>query len=259
MHMVNSTYGVKDSRQAEAPRPRFNFAVWTDLPPLPREIHAADGAGLPSVGMSDRVTALLMLIPLAPVLALVALAIKIDSPRGPMLYRQERVGLDRRRRTTADATRNERRRTRGVGCPFEIYKFRTMIPDAEHQTGPVWATERDPRITRVGRILRKLRIDEIPQLINVLRGEMRLIGPRPERPFFVGQLASEIPHYGDRQRVPPGITGLAQVKRHYDATVQDVRTKVKYDVYYVNNRSWLLDLKIMIMTIDVMLLGRGAR
>jgi lipopolysaccharide/colanic/teichoic acid biosynthesis glycosyltransferase len=281
MHMAIGTFEGRGGSSGSAQPPRFDFSAWTELPPLPGEVQAAEGAGeaeraegagLPDVGLLERGLALAMLVPLSPFMALVALAIKVDSPGGPVLFRQERVGLDRRRRTVgADAGANaganavaaafaaDRRRTHGVGRPFGIYKFRTMIPNAEGLTGPVWATERDPRITRLGRLLRRLRVDEIPQFINVLKGEMRLIGPRPERPHFVDQLVLEIPGYAERQKVPPGITGLAQVKRHYDASVQDVRTKVKYDVYYVNNRGRLLDLKIMIKTIDVMLLGRGAR
>lgn len=276
MHMAIGTFENRGGRSGSAQPPRFDFSAWTELPPLPDEVQAVEGAGeaeraeragLPDVGLLERGLALAMLVPLSPFMALVALAIKVDSPGGPVLFRQERVGLDRRRRTVganvgdaAGATAAaDRRRTHGIGQPFGIYKFRTMIPNAEGLTGPVWATERDPRITRLGRLLRKLRVDEIPQFINVLKGEMRLIGPRPERPHFVSQLMLEIPDYAERQKVPPGITGLAQVKRHYDASVQDVRTKVKYDVYYVNNRGRLLDLKIMIKTIDVMLLGRGAR
>jgi lipopolysaccharide/colanic/teichoic acid biosynthesis glycosyltransferase len=261
MHMAVDTIESGEHRRTIETRPRFSFATWTELPPLPRETGAAEGAGLPKVDLWERVLAFIMLVLLAPALTLVALVIKLDSPGGPVLFRQERVGLDRRRRVLASTAAGgaDRRQARGIGRPFGIYKFRTMIPDAERHTGAVWATERDPRITRVGRVLRHLRIDEIPQLINILHGEMRLVGPRPERPQFVHTLMEQIPEYAARQKVPPGITGLAQVKRHYDATVQDVCTKVKYDVYYVNNRSWLLDLKIMIKTIDVMLLGRGAR
>jgi lipopolysaccharide/colanic/teichoic acid biosynthesis glycosyltransferase len=134
-----------------------------------------------------------------------------------------------------------------------------MIPDAEAASGPVWAADRDPRVTRVGRILRHLRLDEVPQLVNVIRGEMRLIGPRPERPHFVSRLAADIPDYARRTTVPPGITGLAQVEREYDASVDDVRTKLKYDLFYVKNRSRLLDFKILLKTVDVMVRGRGAR
>jgi lipopolysaccharide/colanic/teichoic acid biosynthesis glycosyltransferase len=259
MHMAIDTMGGKGGRPRHDADHRFNFSAWTELPSLPSETRPTQGAGLPGVGFWERALAFSMLVIGSPFLALVALAIKVDSPAGPVLFKQERVGLDRRRRTPGDGAGSERRRTGGVGRPFQIYKFRTMIPNAELKTGPVWASEKDPRITRLGRVMRKLRIDEIPQLINIVKGEMRLIGPRPERPHFIDKLVLEIPDYAERQKVPPGITGLAQVKRHYDASVEDVCTKVRYDVYYVNNRSWLLDLKIVIKTVDVMLLGRGAR
>ncbi len=140
-----------------------------------------------------------------------------------------------------------------------IWKFRTMIPDAEARTGPVWASENDPRITRTGRVLRHLRLDELPQLFNVFRGQMRLIGPRPERPHFVSELSVDMPDYPKRLEVPPGITGLAQVEKQYDTIIDDVRTKLQYDLFYVRNRCRLLDIKILVKTIDVVLRGRGAR
>ncbi len=133
-----------------------------------------------------------------------------------------------------------------------------MIPNAEAVTGPVWAEENDPRVTRVGRALRTLRFDELPQLLNVVHGTMRLIGPRPERPQFVERLARAMPEYSRRHAVPPGITGLAQVQRNYDASLDDVRTKLKYDLYYVDNRCWMLNVKIVMKTFDVVFRGRGA-
>jgi len=199
-----------------------------------------------------------MLLMLTPVIALVIVAIKIDSPRGPVFYRQERVGVDRRRQTMRPMS-GERRKTRGFGRLFLIWKFRTMVPNAEALTGPVWAAERDPRITRVGRVLRQLRLDELPQLLNVATGEMSLIGPRPERAHFVEKLSEEMPTYEQRLSVPPGITGLAQVEREYDASVNDVRTKLQYDLFYVKHRSTLMNVKILIKTVDVVLRGRGAR
>jgi lipopolysaccharide/colanic/teichoic acid biosynthesis glycosyltransferase len=153
----------------------------------------------------------------------------------------------------------DRRKTPGLGTTFEIWKFRTMIPDAEKSSGPVWATAHDPRITRLGRFLRLSRLDELPQLVNVVKGDMRIIGPRPERPHFVRQLVERMPEYRERLSVPPGITGLAQVEREYDASVDDVRTKVKYDVYYVKNRSARLDAKILLKTIHVVVSRKGAR
>jgi len=209
-------------------------------------------------GRLERVAAISMLLMLTPVIALVIVAIKIDSPTGPVFYRQERVGVDRRRQTMRPMS-GERRKTRGFGRLFLIWKFRTMVPNAEALTGPVWAAERDPRITRVGRVLRQLRLDELPQLLNVATGEMSLIGPRPERAHFVEKLSEEMPTYEQRLSVPPGITGLAQVEREYDASVNDVRTKLQYDLFYVKHRSTLMNVKILIKTVDVVLRGRGAR
>lgn len=239
----------------------FDFSHWSSLPRVPSK--SADRGSPPqNVGVLERAVALAGIIVLSPLMLLIILAIKIDSPGGPVLYSQERVGLNRRRgRATAvgsNGTR-DRRHTPAYGQPFMVYKFRTMIPDAEKHSGPVWAQVHDPRITRIGRVLRKLRLDEIPQLFNVVRGDMRLIGPRPERPHFVAQLCEQIPEYAERLRVPPGITGLAQVERDYDASVEDVKRKVMYDLFYVRHWNRLLDTKILITTVDVVLRGRGAR
>jgi lipopolysaccharide/colanic/teichoic acid biosynthesis glycosyltransferase len=203
------------------------------------------------------VTAAILLFMVSPILLLVALAIKLESPGGPVFYRQVRVGVDRRRDRKPHMG-SDRRSETGFGKPFRIWKFRTMIPDAEAATGPVWALARDPRITRVGQVLRHLRLDELPQLMNVISGEMSLIGPRPERPHFVERLSREMPNYSGRLQVTPGITGLAQVEREYDASVQDVKTKLKYDLFYVEHKSALMDLKILLRTVDVVLRGRGA-
>jgi lipopolysaccharide/colanic/teichoic acid biosynthesis glycosyltransferase len=194
----------------------------------------------------------------------VALAIKIESPRGPVLFRQERVGINRRggdasARSITVASSGERRQRHAEGKPFRIWKFRTMVPDAEARTGPVWAAQDDPRVTRVGRILRRTRLDELPQLVNVIRGDMRLVGPRPERPYFVEKLATGVPEYRRRLTVPPGITGLAQVERAYDEDLDDVRTKLRYDLFYIENRRALLDMKILMKTLSVVLGRRGAR
>ncbi|HEX9005812.1 MAG TPA: sugar transferase [Bacteroidota bacterium] len=170
-----------------------------------------------------------------PLWLLIAVAIKLESP-GPVLYRQERVGKD--------------------GVHFSIVKFRSMRNDAERE-GPQWAGRRDPRVTRVGKWLRLLHFDEVPQMINVLKGEMSLIGPRPERPMFVEQLSREIPLYARRLKVRPGVTGWAQVKHKYDESVEDVRKKVQYDLYYIENMSLRMDLKIILHTVVHMLLGRG--
>jgi lipopolysaccharide/colanic/teichoic acid biosynthesis glycosyltransferase len=200
------------------------------------------------------VLTLLALIAVLPLLLLIALAIKLTS-RGPVLYTQERVGLDRRL-PGADAD-NHRRTVDLGGRPFTIYKFRTMRVDAEQGTGAVWATQNDPRITPVGRFLRQYRLDEIPQLLNVLRGEMNLVGPRPERPTIFAELRGHISEYPLRQRAKPGITGLAQINHHYDRSLDDVRTKVRYDLEYIGRRSLWEDLRIMLRTIPVILFRKG--
>ena len=189
-----------------------------------------------------------------PLLLLIAIAIKLSS-RGPVLYTQERVGLDRR---TPAVTPGNRRRVRDIGGkPFTIYKFRTMRVDAEAHSGAVWATQNDPRVTPVGRFLRQYRLDEIPQLLNVMRGEMNIVGPRPERPTIFAELREHIQEYPQRQRAKPGITGLAQIYHHYDRSMDDVRTKVRFDLEYIRRRSLWEDLSIMLRTIPVVFLRRG--
>ncbi|MCU0454126.1 MAG: exopolysaccharide biosynthesis polyprenyl glycosylphosphotransferase [Bacteroidetes bacterium] len=184
----------------------------------------------------DVAVSVVVLVPLLPVWAVVGLLIKLDS-RGPILFRQERVGKK--------------------GRAFRLYKFRSMVTDAEKETGPVWATPDDKRVTRLGRFIRRYRIDEVPQFINVLKGEMSLVGPRPERPYFVDQLEREVVFYRRRLLVRPGITGWAQVKHRYDTSLDDVRKKITYDLYYLENMSLTLDLKIMLRTFFVALSGRG--
>ena len=173
-----------------------------------------------------------------PLLPLVALAIKLTS-RGPVFYRQKRVGRN--------------------GNVFECYKFRTMRADAEADCGPTWALDNDPRITHVGRFIRKTRLDEIPQLWNVLKGDMSLVGPRPERPEFVESLSREIPHYYLRHTVRPGITGWAQICYRYGSSVEDAKEKLRYDLYYIKNMYPGLDLLVFLQTIKIILWGRGAR
>jgi sugar transferase (PEP-CTERM system associated) len=180
-------------------------------------------------------TLLLVVLPLLP---FVILAIKLDS-RGPVLYRQKRVGR--------------------AGHTFYCYKFRTMRQDAEADTGPTWAGDDDPRITRIGKFLRSSRIDEIPQLWCVFKGDMSFVGPRPERPEFVEWLTKEIPYYGVRHAVRPGITGWAQVRYKYGNTVEDAKQKLQYDLFYIKNASLGLDILIMLQTIKIVLLGRGAQ
>jgi len=200
------------------------------------------------------VLALLALIACLPLLLLIAIAIKLTS-RGPVLYTQERVGLDRR--IPGIDAGNHRRTVDLGGRPFTIYKFRSMSVDAEQGTGAVWATQNDPRITPVGRFLRQYRLDEIPQLLNVLRGEMNIVGPRPERPTIFAELRGHINEYPLRQRAKPGITGLAQINHHYDRSLDDVRTKVRYDLEYIGRRSLWEDVRIMLQTIPVVFLRRG--
>jgi sugar transferase (PEP-CTERM system associated) len=172
----------------------------------------------------------------APAMALVALAIKLDS-RGPVLFRQPRLGRS--------------------GSVFILNKFRSMREDAERETGPVWAAQRDPRVTRVGAVLRRTRLDELPQLFNVLLGDMSFIGPRPERPEFVYDLQKQIPFYMERLSVKPGITGWAQVRYRYGASVEDALEKLQYDLYYIKNLSLFLDFLILINTVQVVLFARG--
>ena len=186
----------------------------------------------------DIFVAFLALTVISPILTIIAIAIKLDS-KGPVFFSQERVGLN--------------------GKPFNVIKFRTMIQDAEADTGPVWATEADPRVTKVGRVLRHLRLDEIPQAINILKNEMSLVGPRPERKFFVDKISKLYPLYPRRHQVKPGITGWAQVKQGYDTTLEASRLKLKYDLFYLENISLRLDFKIIMYTVYVMFTGSGSR
>ena len=184
------------------------------------------------------VIAFVGLIVCLPVMAIVAIAVKFSSP-GPVMYRQTRVGLH--------------------GKPFTLLKFRSMYTDAESETGAVWASKNDPRVTGVGRWVRKLRLDEIPQFINVLRGDMSLVGPRPERPEFVKEFSERIPFYPQRLCVKPGITGWAQINHKYGDTVEDTVVKLEYDLYYIKNLSPSLDFYIIFNTMKVILLSRGAQ
>lgn len=184
----------------------------------------------------DIFMSLFILIIMFPVLLITAVLIKITS-RGPVFYTQERVGKD--------------------GRNFYLYKFRSMIPDAELDSGPAWADLNDPRVTPLGRFMRKTRLDEVPQFINVLKNDMSVVGPRPERPFFVEQLKKEIPYYSKRIRIKPGITGWAQVKHTYDSSLDDVKEKLQYDFYYIENMSLNLDFKIIVNTIIVVFTMKG--
>ena len=186
----------------------------------------------------DIVSAMGLLIFSLPLIVIAAIAVRVESP-GPILYRQERVGLG--------------------GKPFTAFKFCSMRDDAEKDGTPQWATAVDPRVTRVGSVIRKIRVDELPQLFNVLRGDMSFVGPRPERPFFVEQLTRDIPFYAERHAVKPGITGWAQVNYPYGASLEDAKHKLAYDLYYVKNRTLFLDVVILVHTVRVILFREGAR
>lgn len=194
------------------------------------------------IGIAKRVVDLFLavagLILAAPIIALFSLVIKIDSS-GPIFFTQVRVG--------------------NKELSFKLIKFRTMRQDAESRSGAVWATENDPRVTRIGRFMRKTRIDEIPQLINVLKGDMSFVGPRPERPEFVEKLKAVIPYYSRRHFIKPGVTGWAQVRYPYGSSIEDAVEKLRYDLYYIKNLSPFLDTLIFFETIKVVLFGRGAR
>lgn len=205
------------------------------------------------------------LIVTSPIVGTAAVVIKMTSP-GPVFYRQERIGINRRNRDRRGASARDdaerRRRDRRVlvnfGRPFTIYKFRTMVVDAERGTPPMWAKERDPRITTVGRVLRKTRIDELPQFLNVLRGEMSIVGPRPERAYFIGRIEKDLPEFQLRLRTKPGITGLAQVQLGYTNTDDGLRDKLHLDLEYIRHLSFWTDLKILFRTVFVVLTGKGA-
>ena len=199
------------------------------------------------------VVAGLALIIVAPIMLLIALAVRLTS-KGPILYSQIRVGVDRRWRS---ADIYDRRSYDHGGRLFTMYKFRSMRVDAEADGKAVWAQRGDPRTTPIGRFLRKTRLDELPQLYNVLRGDMNIVGPRPERPTIFAQLRDDIPQYAMRQRVKPGITGWAQINQAYDSCIDDVKNKVRYDLEYVRSQSLTHDLRIMSMTLPVMLFRKG--
>ena len=224
-------------------RPRAHIAP----PALARD---AEERGIRALNV---VVAIVGLFVTAPLMAVIALMVRLTS-RGPVLYSQTRVGLDRRRDEVGPP--DSRRHSDVGGVPFTIYKFRTMR--IAISADEVWATEDDPRITPMGRFLRKYRLDELPQLFNVLRGDMNIVGPRPEQPKIFAELRDQIEHYPVRQRVRPGITGWAQINQHYDRSIADVRRKVAFDLEYVERRSLVEDLSIMARTIPVMIFKRGA-
>ena len=261
------TFGTRFARPSPV---RFPWLIADrEIPAVPAERparHPYDVRGrLGWKRVLDVVISIAALAVLSPVLLVAAVLVQSTSP-GPVFYRQERVGVNRRsrdRRTRAsDVGTSQRRRDRRVlvnfGLPFTIYKFRTMVVDAERGTPPLWAKEQDPRITPVGRVLRKTRIDETPQFINVLRGDMSIVGPRPERAYFIGRIEKDLPDFQLRLRTKPGITGLAQVALGYTNTDDGLRQKLHFDLEYIRNWSPWMDLKILFRTIYVVLTGRGA-
>ncbi|PWB76392.1 sugar transferase [candidate division GN15 bacterium] len=213
----------------------------------------------------DIIGASIGIILCTPFWMILPIVIKLNS-NGPVFYTQTRVGINRRRKNRRcfpvsqgdDRRGRERRRENYMGKPFKVIKFRTMVQDAEKLSGPVWATKNDARITKVGRFLRKTRLDEIPQFINVLKGDMALVGPRPERPSFVRELSSKVEDYSGRLDVKPGLTGLAQIENGYDSSVASVAEKVRFDLQYIRNWSLWYDFKIMFKTVIVVFTGKGA-
>ncbi|MBD3178208.1 MAG: sugar transferase [Candidatus Latescibacteria bacterium] len=218
----------------------------------------------------DIIAASLALIILSPVILFAALLIKLES-KGPVFYKQERIGLnrrngDRRNRSDIDGgdtlrdrrSGRDRRQNSEAGKPFVMFKLRTMKTDAEKH-GPVLASANDSRITRVGRILRKTRVDELPQFINVIKGDMTLIGPRPERSFYIKALSRDVPEFPLRLKTKPGITGLAQVESGYADTIEAMKTKLMYDLNYIMTKSFLQDIAIVLKTFYVVVSGRGAQ
>jgi len=213
----------------------------------------------------DIVGAMVGIILTFPVWVVIPILIKLSSP-GSVFYTQVRVGVNRRRtsrrfhqKAGADKRRsNDRRCEDHLGRPFKVIKFRTMVHDAERLSGPVWATKNDSRITRLGLVLRKTRLDEVPQFINILKGDMSLVGPRPERPSFVRDFSGKVENYATRLEVKPGLTGLAQVENGYDSSLASVVDKVRFDLQYIRNWTLLSDVKIILRTFLVVVTGRGA-
>ena len=240
-----------------------SYELYTSVMP---GVAQADEAALPVAGALDPyetrarralnvAVAAVGLVLAAPVMFAVAILVRLSSP-GPILYRQVRVGVDRRNPRLPLG--NHRRAIDYGGQPFTIYKFRTMAAAASRSDKQVWAKQNDVRVTTLGRIMRKYRLDELPQLFNVLRGDMNIVGPRPEQPTIFAELRTQVDGYALRQRVRPGITGWAQVNHHYDESVDDVRTKVSLDLEYLARQSFLEDLRIMLQTAPVLVFKKGA-
>lgn len=220
----------------------------------PDDVFPRERSEFLSRALNVTVAAVALLL-LAPVIACVALAVWLTSP-GPIFYSQIRVGVDRRYRHKRI---DDRRAHDQGGKPFEMYKFRSMCVDAEKDGRAVWATKGDSRVTPIGCFLRRTRLDELPQLYNVLRGEMNVVGPRPERPTIFAEMRQTIPQYHMRQRVKPGITGWAQINQAYDSCIDDVKSKVNFDLEYLRMQGLALDLRIMATTVPVMVFRRGGQ
>lgn len=244
-------------RPPERHRDRQRKAVWPSYLQIivpsaePQIEHGRHALARRALNIS---VALIGILVTLPVWIAIAILIKLTS-RGPVFHVQTRVGVCTR--TTGPSRHDPRRRQDLGGRPFRIYKFRTMRVGAELGSGPVWASPDDPRVTAVGGFLRQFRLDELPQLVNVLKGDMNVVGPRPERPVIFSELREAIPNYQLRQKTRPGITGLAQVRLKYDTTVGDVARKVEYDLEYIQAQSFWRDLRIMVATIPAILLRKG--
>ena len=241
--------GSDGARGIERPRSVDAAALGTDRMNVP-EVFPRERSEVANRALNVSLSVASLML-LSPVFVLIAIAIRMSS-RGPIIYAQTRVGLDRRWRETL-ALRERRHEDLG-GQVFTIFKFRTLRVDAERLSGAVWAQENDPRVTSLGRMLRKFRLDELPQLWNIVRGDMNLVGPRPERPSIVARLREDIDEYRFRHRVKPGLTGLAQINQHYDSCLDDVRAKVRWDLAYIERQNAWFDIRIMLRTIPAVLL-----
>ncbi|HEX2188621.1 MAG TPA: sugar transferase [Longimicrobiaceae bacterium] len=227
--------------RAPSPGPWTRIVALTDAPQIGRRA-------------LNVVFALVGLLLAAPLMLVIAVLVKLSSP-GPIIFRQTRVGVDRRRH---DGSQHHwRRRVDYGGRLFTMYKFRTMTTAGDSAV-QVWAQPSDPRVTRLGAVLRKYRLDELPQLLNVLKGDMNIVGPRPEQPKIFAELREKIDHYSERQRVLPGITGWAQINQSYDRCLSDVRNKLSYDLEYIERQSVAQDLRILLRTVPVVVFKRGA-
>jgi len=248
--------GRHTARSTPSAAPAFR----TEQRQVPRlsQVHDQSGPDAQNHEVPRRVlnvaVAFLLIIVTAPIMLIIAALVKLTSP-GPVIYTQTRVGLDRR--AGRAARRDTRRCDDGGGLPFTMYKFRTMRTGAEAATGAVWASNDDSRVTPIGKVLRQFRLDELPQLFNILRGDMNLVGPRPERPTIFKELREQIPDYQKRQLARPGITGWAQVNQSYDTSLDDVKRKVRFDHEYIRRRGLAEDLRIMLRTVPVVLFRRG--